>query len=101
MNSFAEHMAADRRLVLLRLLVEARGEAGESVLEKGLHLLGHRTNVTRELVREDLRFLADCDCVQIEYFQGKVMIARITRRGVDCTKGAIEIPGVAQPSIGL
>ncbi len=101
MKSYAEVVAADRRLVILRLLVEARGEAGESVLEKGLNLLGHRVGVTRDSVREDLRFLGDRDLVMVEFFQDKVMIAKITRRGVACAKGDIVVDGVAEPSIGV
>lgn len=100
MSTFLDHMAADRRLVILRLLIEARGEAGESVLEKGLHMLGHRAGVTRDQVRADLRYLAERDAIVIEFFQDKVMIAAITRRGADCANGHVVIDGVAQPAIG-
>lgn len=101
MSSYAEVLAADRRLVILRLLVEARGESGESALEKGLHMLGHRTGVTRDSLRADLRWLADCDLVVTEFYQGRVMIAKITRRGVACASGHIKVEGVAEPSIGV
>ena len=100
MKSYAEVVAADRRLVMLRLLIEARGEAGESVLEKGLGMIGHRTGVTRDVVREDLRFMAERDLVKIDFFQDKVMIATITRRGVDCAGGKVTVEGVAEPSLG-
>lgn len=100
MSAFSEHLAADRRLVILRLLVEARGEAGESVLEKGLHMLGHRAGLTRDLVRQDLKHLQDVDCVEIDLFNDRVMIAHITRRGVACAEGAITVAGVAEPSLG-
>lgn len=100
MDGYAEVLAADRRLALLRLLVEAGGEAGESVLEKGLHMLGHRAGVDRDQVRQDLRDLEDRDCLVIEFFEDKVMIAAITRRGVSAANGVIEVKGVAKPAMG-
>jgi hypothetical protein len=96
---FREAMEADRRLVILRLLMEAGGEAGESVLEKGLHMLGHR--VDRDEVRELLRFLKDADCLVTEMFAGKVMVAKITKRGVSVGGGIAEVEGVAKPSMGI
>jgi hypothetical protein len=101
MQGYAEVLAADRRLAILRLLVEAGGESGESVLEKGLHMLGHRAGVDRDQVRRDLRDLADRDCLVTELFAEKVMVAKITRRGVSAAEGVIEIAGVAKPSMGL
>lgn len=103
MNAFVEHLAADRRLVILRLLVEANGEAGESALEKGLLMMGHRAGVDREQVREDLRFLADPAraCVEIESPMGdKVLIAAITKRGVAVAEGRVVVEGVLTPSLG-
>lgn len=98
MNTFADHVAADRRLVILRLLLEGGGTAGESVLEKGLNMLGHRVGVTRDLVRSELRYLAERDALQIEFYQDKIMIATLTRRGADCAGGNVKIDGVATPT---
>lgn len=99
-GSYAEILAADRKLAILRLLIEAGGECGESVLEKGLHMLGHRASVDRDQVRRDLRELADMDCLVVEFFQEKVMIAAITRRGVSVANGVIQVEGVASPAMG-
>lgn len=100
MSGFGDFLAQDRRLVILRLLIEARGSAGESVLEKGLKALGHRIGVDRDAVRADLRFLETAGCVEVEFFQDKVMVAALTRRGEACAEGNIAVDGVAQPSIG-
>lgn len=101
LDGYAEVLAADRRLALLRLLVESRGEAGESALQKGLQLLGHRVGVTRDVVRAELRELAERSCLELSYFQGdKVMIATLTNRGYDAAAGDIEVDGVAQPTRG-
>ena len=100
MEGYAEILAADRRLVILRLLVEAGGESGESALEKGLHMLGHRTGVDRDQLRRDLRHLEDLGCVEIEFFDAKVMIGAITRRGVSVAEGKVTVGGVAKPAMG-
>ena len=100
MNGYADLLRADRRLAILRLLVEAGGEAGESVLEKGLHMLGHRTGVDRDQVRRDLKDLVELDCVEVEFFQDKVMVGAITRRGVSVANGVIKVEGVAAPAMG-
>ena len=102
MEGYAEILAADRRLVALRLLVEAGGELGESALEKGLHMYGHRTRVDREVVRQDLRWMAGLalPLVALEVAPGDVLIAAITMRGVSVAQGKIEVEGVAAPAIG-
>jgi DNA-binding transcriptional ArsR family regulator len=99
-SAFQQHVEADRRLVILRLLVENRGEAGESAIQAGLSMWGHRTNVTRDVVRGDLKALKDRDCVELEYVQDRFMVARITERGRDVARGAISVAGVAEPSGG-
>lgn len=100
MSDYREILSADRRLAILRLLVEAGGEAGESVLEKALHMLGHRAGVDRDQVRQDLRELETRDCVKVELFNDVVMVAAITRRGVSVAEGIISVEGVAKPAMG-
>lgn len=98
---FHDFLAEDRRLAVLRLLVECRGSASESVIQKGLRALGHRVGVDRDIVRGDFRFLEDAGLCVIEFFQDKVMIAEISRRGVAVADGQITVEGVAEPSIGV
>lgn len=98
MSDFQKHVEADRRLVILRLLVEARGETGESAIQAGLGMWGHRTNVTRDVVRGDLKALKEMDCIDLEYVQDRFMIARINERGRDVARGAITVAGIAEPS---
>jgi len=98
---FAEALAQDRRLVILKLVAEAGGTANESVLRQGLELLGHTAGVTHETVRDELRFLEETGCVKVEWFEDRVAVARITKRGVDCAEGRIRVEGVKRPSIGV
>lgn len=100
MNAFAQALTANRRLCLLRLLVEARGTSNESVLQLGLQQLGHRMGVDRPYVREQLRFLETAGCLKIEFFQDKVMVAQLTERGASVASGAIACDGVAEPGFG-
>lgn len=97
---FADFLAADRRLAILRLLVECRGSAPESVIEKGLRAMGHRVGVDRDVVRADFAFLETAGCVGTEWFNDQIQMAEITRRGVACAEGRTAIEGVAEPSMG-
>lgn len=97
---FSEALQQDRRLAMLRLMVEAGGTLNESVMRDGLEQLGHSNGLTADVVREDLRFLEKVGCLRIDWFADKVMIARILRRGVDCAAGAIRVEGVKRPSLG-
>ncbi|MDP1962402.1 MAG: hypothetical protein Q8K93_09395 [Reyranella sp.] len=99
-SRFASFLAEDRRLVILKLLVEAGGGASESVIEKGLRAMGHRVGVDRDAVRADFTFLVDAGCIEAEWPTDRVQVAAITRRGVACAEGRIAIDGVAEPSMG-
>jgi hypothetical protein len=100
MTAYAEALAANRRLCILKLLVEARGSSNESVLQLGLEQLGHRAGLDRPYVREQLRFLETAGCIRIEFFQDKVMVAYLTERGASVASGVIPCDGVAAPGFG-
>ncbi len=98
---FAEALAQDRRLVILKLIMEAGGAANESVLRQGLELLGHTAGVNYQTVRDELRFLEEAGCVKVEWFEDRVAVAAVTKRGVDCAEGRTRVEGVKRPSIGV
>lgn len=100
MSSFADHIAADRRLCLLRLLLEAEGCANESVLETGLRGLGHNAGMDRAYVRAQLRELETLACIRIELFSDRVMVAHLLDRGANVARGHVTVPGIARPSFG-
>lgn len=99
-EAFAKTVAADRRLAILRILVEAEGELGESSIEKGLQMWGFRAKLTREVVQADLIALAKVHCVENDMQAGGYLIAKITRIGVQAAQGAIDIEGVSKPQLG-
>jgi DNA-binding MarR family transcriptional regulator len=99
--SYAERKAADRRLNLLELLVVAGGSANEGVLEQGLIDLGERVGVDQNEVRRLLGGLSQGGLIETEFFQDRVMVARITRRGVAVSEGRITVDGVSRPQLGV
>lgn len=98
---FAEALAQDRRLAILKLIVEASGHANESVLRNGLELLGHNAALTRQAVREDLQFLEERALVKLNWYEDKIAVAHITERGVEVSEGRVLIEGVKRPGIGV
>lgn len=98
--SYRDVIDADRRLCILRLLLEDGGHGNESVLEKGLEALGHRAGLERTVVRGYLTFLETAGLVTVDFYRDKIMVASITARGVKVAKGQVTVDGVAQPSPG-
>jgi predicted transcriptional regulator len=97
--SFAEFMAEDRRLVILRSLDEAMEyNLNEQVLKTALHHLGH--NVGADIVRAELTYLKDHGLVRVEVIQarsGELWIVTLSERGQMVARGQYH-PGVARPS---
>lgn len=98
--SYRDLVDADRRLVILDLLMQDGGHGNEKVLEKGLEMMGHRVGIDRSKVRAYLKELETAGCVTIDLFRDTIMVASITERGVKVAKGNITVDGVAQPTPG-
>ncbi len=85
---------ADQRLVILRSLVDAGGEANESILQDCLDVYGHR--VSRDQVRTHISWLSEQGLVTVENI-GSYMVANLTGRGQDVSEGRASVPGVKKP----
>jgi hypothetical protein len=86
----------DARLVVLRELQRQNdGRLNETLLLKVLDSFGHRR--TRDWLRTQLRAMADLGAVALTE-QGTVMIAQITRTGMDHVERRSVIEGIARPS---
>jgi hypothetical protein len=96
--TFAEELAADRRLVILRALTEAPGGAmNEDVCKTALGVFGHK--VSGDLVRGDLHFLGAHSLIRLEKIaaaRGELWIAQITGSGADVAEGTKTYRGVAR-----
>lgn len=98
--SYADHLKANRRLCILQNLIEDGGSGSETAIEQILLASGHRFGLTRNYVRDQLKYLADVDAVSIEYFRDRLMVATITERGVNIAQGRITVDGVEAPPVG-
>lgn len=95
---FEQHMRADRRLVLLRVLLHSPAYTGnEYMLQQMAEQLGHV--VSADQIRTDLAWLAEQGLLTLETVQG-VQIARLAGRGEDVARGRVEVPGVKKPRAG-
>jgi hypothetical protein len=99
--NFEQTLAEHRRLSILLLLVEANGCANESILQTGLEQIGLQAGLTRDRVREDLRFLETAGAVKLEWFGGKLAVATVTLRGAEIARGRDFVEGIKRPSIGV
>lgn len=88
---------ADRRLVILRLLVDYRGALNSSTLDAALRAWGHRY-VDRALILDDMRWLERRSLVNLEDLGRDVMDAMITPKGERTAAGTEWVEGVARPA---
>ena len=99
--SFRDRVEADRRLIILRVLVENGGAASESVIEQSLLDLGERTDLDRTAVRRFILELEEKTCVVVDLYRDKVMVPTITKFGVAVAEGRKTVDGVSKPSVGV
>lgn len=87
-------LTEDRRLVILRSLMDCNNEANESILQDCLDPYGH--NVSRDLVRGLIDWLAEQGLVTVENLSGFYVVT-ITGRGQDVAEGRAKVSGVKRP----
>jgi len=93
--NFADLVASDIRLVVLRLLAEDAGYSlNEFVLVEALAMFGHK--VSRDRLRTELSWLAEQGLIQVQDVAG-VKVAKLTARGADVACGAATCPGGKRP----
>lgn len=96
--SYEQHVNEDARLVILKELTrQPNGTLNETLLSRVLDTFGHVRS--REWLRTQLRAMADVGAVRINE-AGSVMIAEITRAGIDHVERRAVVDGVARPSPG-
>ena len=96
MPDYSQFVTEDGRLVILRELSNQPGyRLNESVLTKVLDVFGHRRS--REWVRTQLRKMQELGAVTIKDDHG-IMVATITRAGMDHVERRSVIEGILEPS---
>ncbi|GCN31280.1 TPA: ArsR family transcriptional regulator [Escherichia coli] len=87
-------LTEDRRLVILRSLMDCNNEANESILQDCLDAYGH--NVSRDVVRGQIDWLAEQQLVTVENLRGFYVVT-LTSRGQDVAEGRARVAGVKHP----
>lgn len=102
MSTFAQKLAEDRRLVILRCLSEVPGyEANETVMKTALDHYGHR--VGRDMLRADIQFLKDHTLLRVEVLHppsgGELWLLHLLPAGDDVAQGRVAHYGIAKPEV--
>ncbi len=94
--SYQDTLNEDARLVILKALADDRDYSlNETIIDAALARFGHRGS--REWIRTQLRKLEELDAVSITE-AGSVLIATLTRNGLDHVEMRAVIEGVRRPS---
>lgn len=98
MKTYAELQTEDRRLVVLRLLLQsAEYRANTYLLHQALPSFSHSIGMGRLV--EDLAWLQERGLLEIEEVGG-VGLATLTQRGADVAEGREQEAGVKRPRPG-
>ena len=95
MSAFADIVAEDMRLAVLRILDQAEGyDLNTHILREALVRLGHRPSVDK--LRSEIAWLEEQGLVRT-HSVGSVLVATATARGLDAANGRARVPGVRRP----
>lgn len=95
MNAFADHVAREARLRILKELArQTDGRASELALRTTLDVFGIKRD--RDWIATQLRKLEQLDAISIAML-GPTMVATITRAGLDHVDERSVLEGVARP----
>lgn len=98
MNDFAADLTEDRRLTILRVLLEStQYTANEFIVQTMLKNFAHMVSVDR--LHTDLAWLQEQELITV-HVTANVRIATLTVRGADVAQGLTVVPGVKRPRIG-
>ncbi len=97
MTSLADAIAEDRRLIMLRALLEANGmKLNETILKMAVNRFGATSG--RDTVRAEMAWLQDQGLVRVEWLptaDGDFWVAHLTIGGIEVAEGRT-VPGVAR-----
>lgn len=96
MMDYKERLIQDARLTILKELAQEQSYTlNETMLRDVLETFG--INRDRDWVREQLKQMAGLDAITTRQ-AGSVMIAVLTRKGLDHVSNRTSIDGIARPS---
>jgi hypothetical protein len=98
-KSFDDFQAGHRRHAILDLLLQATAATlNEVVMQHMLATPPQAFPVAGDVLRDDLRYLADHALLKIDY-DAPAWVATLLKRGGEVAKGLLECPGVAKPGL--
>lgn len=96
MSNYPEYLEQDARLTILKeLAAQTDGRLNEKLITSTLDAFGYRRS--RDWVRTQMRKLEELGAVRVTE-AGTVLVAAITRTGLDHVERRSVIEGVAKPS---
>lgn len=96
---FANFLAADRRLSILRVLQEMPGcRCNHIVMQAALAALGH--DVSRDTVAADAVWLDGQRLLDARETESGVLVMTLLGYGADVAAGRTTVPGVRRPETG-
>lgn len=96
--AFEDHLIEDARLVMVRELAEQNdGRLNESLLATVLQVYGHTRS--RDWVRTQIRKLEELGAVSVTEI-GNILVAQITRAGIEHIERRSVIEGIKRPALG-
>lgn len=99
-NNWQQYVEKSRRLSILRFLKECGGQANDSIIQNVLENTYGFSKASRQTYRNDIRFCEDNGLIVISW-AGEVMVAQITKRGVEVAEGRTTVEGIQPPSVGV
>lgn len=97
----SDYAKPERRLDILRLIVQEGGRSNDGSLLTAMRALGHRQFLDQAELRKLMRDCETRDCLTVSMLRDTVMIGDITERGRMAVRGDILIDGIASPHNGL
>lgn len=94
---YTQHYAEHVRITILRLLADMPDyRLNSSLLCDGSDAMG--LPVSRDVMRTQLAWLAEQQLITRVDLTDQLVIAKLTERGLEASRGRIRVPGVKPPS---
>lgn len=97
--SYENFAAGFRRRDILIFLKDCGGRLGDEVLRVAVERMGH-PRLSRDTIRQDITYLKERGLVQSEW-SDNILIAIITKRGVEVAEGRTAVDGIERPEVGV
>lgn len=95
MKKYSQFLSEDRRLCILKILQAApQYTCNHYLLQAALVPFGH--NVSKQVICEDIDFLADCQAVTKEA-DVELHICKLTSLGDEIARGLLIMDGIKRP----